>query len=95
MIRKIKDSEPKLFAWNRDFPEGRLEVPLKNKKFTVINYYNNPHKAIPIEQHKYEDRHTYYLHPVLPAYLIYYKNNQYIGTFEEIKDLINNPHSTP
>jgi len=88
MIRKIKPSEPKLYAWDRSFPVGMLEIPLKNKKFTIINYYNNPDKAIPIEQHCYEDRHTYYLHPTLPAYLIYYNKHQYVGTYEEIKEFI-------
>jgi hypothetical protein len=85
MIRKIKSTEPELYVWDKRFPSGRLEIPLENKKFTVINYYNDdPDRAIPV-LHKPD---TWYLHPTRPAYLIYFNNHQYVGTYEEIKALI-------
>jgi len=84
MIRLITASDPKLYLYDRSFPEGQLKIPLANKKFTIINYYNNPDKAIPVEDRP----HMYYLHPTLPAYLIYYNKHQYVGTYEEIKEFI-------
>ena len=77
-IRLIKDSD--LYVWNRDFPRGNLEIKLKKGKFTVVNYYNNPDKSIPVNG----PYHTHYLHPELPAYLVYFKGRQYVGTYKEI-----------
>ena len=85
-LRCIKPSDPELYTWDRRFPTGRLEIKLKKKNFTVINYYNkNPDKAIPVRGQP----HTYYLHSTLPAYLVYIKGKQYVGTYEEIEREVN------
>ena len=80
MIRCIRVTEPGLYVWDRRFPVDRLEIKLKGNKFTLVNYYNDPYKAIPV---LYQP-HTYYLHHILPAYLVYFRNRQYVGTYKEI-----------
>lgn len=82
-IKKIKPSEPELYIWDRDFPTGRLKLPLPGGKFTMINYYNDPDIAIPVNHQP----HAYYLHHTLPAYLISYNKSLYVGTYKEILKL--------
>lgn len=64
---------------------GKLQIPLKGKKFTVIFYYNeNPDKGIKV------DNNLFYVHHTLPAYLIRTKrySEYYVGTYKEIKNYI-------
>lgn len=58
--------------------DGTLRIDLPNGNYTLINYYNDPYKAIP-----YMGR--FYLHDELPAYMVKRNGNWFVGTEKQIK----------